>query len=201
MTAALAALGAARGERVAVVKAAQTGAPADVEELRRLSGAERRPRARALRRAARPGHGRAPGRRAGPGARRHRRGRRALRDGDRELVLIEGAGGLLVRLDASGGDDRGRRRGCCDAPVLVVARAGLGTLNQTALTCEALRARGLACAGVVIGAWPADPDLAARCNLEDLRGLRRRARCVGRRAGGRAAACGTERAPGRRRSA
>jgi dethiobiotin synthetase len=52
--------------------------------------------------------------------------------------------------------------------VLVVARAGLGTLNHTALTCEALRARGLACAGVVIGSWPADPDLAARCNLEDL---------------------------------
>ena len=55
-----------------------------------------------------------------------------------------------------------------DAPVLVVARAGLGTLNHTALTCEALRARGLDCAGVVIGAWPREPDLAARCNLDDL---------------------------------
>ena len=29
-----------------------------------------------------------------------------------------------------------------DAPVLVVAPAGLGTLNQTALTFEALRHRG-----------------------------------------------------------
>jgi dethiobiotin synthetase len=52
--------------------------------------------------------------------------------------------------------------------VLVVAEPGLGTLNATALTCEALRARGVTCAGVVIGAWPNDPDLAARCNVEDL---------------------------------
>ena len=37
------------------------------------------------------------------------------------------------------------------APVLVVAAAGLGTLNHTALTLEALRRRGLTCAGVVIG--------------------------------------------------
>jgi dethiobiotin synthetase len=55
-----------------------------------------------------------------------------------------------------------------DAPALVVARAGLGTLNHTALTCEALRARGIRCEGVVIGAWPAEPDLACTCNLEDL---------------------------------
>jgi dethiobiotin synthetase len=54
------------------------------------------------------------------------------------------------------------------APAVVVARAGLGTLNHTALTVEALRVRGLRCAGVVVGAWPAAPDLAARCNLDDL---------------------------------
>jgi dethiobiotin synthetase len=47
-------------------------------------------------------------------------------------------------------------------------RAGLGTLNHAALTTEALAARGLACAGLVIGAWPAEPDLAARRNVEDL---------------------------------
>ncbi|HEY0637487.1 MAG TPA: AAA family ATPase, partial [Pseudonocardiaceae bacterium] len=55
-----------------------------------------------------------------------------------------------------------------DAPVLVVTLAGLGTLNATALTTEALRSRGLSCAGLVIGSWPAEPDLAARCNLADL---------------------------------
>ncbi|MYV62671.1 AAA family ATPase, partial [Streptomyces sp. SID4931] len=54
------------------------------------------------------------------------------------------------------------------APVLVVAPAGLGTLNATALTAEALRNRGLGCRGVVIGSMPAEPDLASRCNIEDL---------------------------------
>jgi dethiobiotin synthetase len=54
------------------------------------------------------------------------------------------------------------------APALLVAEAGLGTLNVTALTAEALLRRGIECLGVVIGAWPNEPDLAARCNLADL---------------------------------
>jgi dethiobiotin synthetase len=54
------------------------------------------------------------------------------------------------------------------APVLIVANAGLGTLNETALTAEALHRRGIGCAGIVVGSWPAEPDLAARCNLDDL---------------------------------
>jgi hypothetical protein len=41
------------------------------------------------------------------------------------------------------------------APVLIVAEAGLGTLNHTALTLEALAAKGVSCAGLVIGSWPA----------------------------------------------
>ncbi len=52
--------------------------------------------------------------------------------------------------------------------MIVVARAGLGTLNHTALTCEALRARGLECLGVVIGSWPDTPGLAEERNLADL---------------------------------
>ena len=42
------------------------------------------------------------------------------------------------------------------------------TLNHTALTLEALSTRRLAVAGVVIGAWPAEPGLAERANLTDL---------------------------------
>ena len=58
-----------------------------------------------------------------------------------DLVLVEGAGGLLVRFTAEGGTlaDVAAR---LDAPVLVVAAAGLGTLNATALTVEALQTRG-----------------------------------------------------------
>lgn len=86
---------------------------------------------------------------------------------EHDLVLVEGAGGPLVRFDDTGATlaDAARLLG---APVLVVASAGLGTLNATALTVEALRARGLMCPGVLVGSWPAEPDLAMRCNLADL---------------------------------
>jgi dethiobiotin synthetase len=86
---------------------------------------------------------------------------------DHDLVLVEGAGGVLVRFDDDGGTlaDVAAK---LSAPVLVVVAAGLGTLNHTELTVAELRRRGLNCVGVVIGAWPAEPDLAARCNLVDL---------------------------------
>jgi dethiobiotin synthetase len=54
------------------------------------------------------------------------------------------------------------------AEVLLVASAGLGTLNIVALSAEALAARRLPLAGVVVGSWPAEPGLADRCNLVDL---------------------------------
>lgn len=169
VVAAIAALARARCERVAVVKPMQTGAdpgePADLEDVRRLAGVAD------LHELARFAEPLAPATAA----------RRARSDGvapaavaaavgallGRDLVLIEGAGGLLVRFDATGGTiaDVAAELG---APVLVVVRAGLGTLNEAALAGEALRTRGLACLGVVVGAWPAAPDLAARCNLEDL---------------------------------
>ncbi|MGF0227428.1 ATP-dependent dethiobiotin synthetase BioD [Dietzia natronolimnaea] len=82
------------------------------------------------------------------------------------LDLIEGAGGVLVRL---GTDltvlDLARSLA---APVVVVARAGLGTLSETELAVRAIESAGLRCAGIVIGSWPYEPDLAERLNLEDL---------------------------------
>ncbi|MDK0518166.1 dethiobiotin synthase [Streptomyces sp. ML-6] len=86
---------------------------------------------------------------------------------EHDLVLIEGAGGLLVRFDDEGATLADAAR-LLAAPVLVVTPAGLGTLNTAALTSEALRARGLECRGLVVGSMPAEPDLAARCNLVDL---------------------------------
>jgi dethiobiotin synthetase len=52
-----------------------------------------------------------------------------------------------------------------------VAAAGLGTLNHTALTLEALAARKLTPAGVVIGSWPRRPGLAELANLTDLQAV------------------------------
>ena len=72
------------------------------------------------------------------------------------LTLVEGAGGLLVELAAPGVTlrDLAVELG---AAVLVVATPQLGTLNHTALTLEALGAKGVSCAGVVIGSWPSRP--------------------------------------------
>lgn len=86
-------------------------------------------------------------------------------------VIVEGAGGLLVRLDTDGGtllDLAALVAEDMPVEVVVVAAAGLGTLNHTELTVAALRARGLEPSGLIIGAWPAEPDLAERCNLDDL---------------------------------
>ena len=88
-----------------------------------------------------------------------------------DTVIVEGAGGLLVRLDAAGGtllDIASLLDAVAEVEVVVVVAAGLGTLNHTELTVDALRARGLTVRGLVIGAWPADPGLAERCNLDDL---------------------------------
>lgn len=92
---------------------------------------------------------------------------------DHDPVIVEGAGGLLVRLDAEGGTllDLATALAASDeltVEVVVVCRAGLGTLNHTELTVNALRQRGLEPAGLVIGAWPDEPDLAMTCNREDL---------------------------------
>ena len=167
VTAAVAAL--APG-RVAVLKPAQTGVgpdePGDLAEVRRLvPGVTTRELARypeplapatAARRAGRP-----PVRPEGAAT-----AASELAD-DHDLVLVEGAGGIAVRFDDDGGTlaDVAAKLA---APVLVVATAGLGTLNHTELTVAELRRRGLTCVGVVVGAWPAEPDLAARCNLVDL---------------------------------
>lgn len=85
-------------------------------------------------------------------------------------VIVEGAGGLLVRLDTEGGTLLDLAAALA-ADVYVVVRAGLGTLNHSELTVGALRARGLEPAGLVIGSWPAEPGLAERCNRDDLPGL------------------------------
>lgn len=84
-----------------------------------------------------------------------------------DVVLVEGAGGLLVRYDADG-NTLADAAALMHAGVLLVAPAGLGTLNTTALTAEALRARKLTCLGVIIGSWAGDPGLAERCNIADL---------------------------------
>ncbi len=88
-----------------------------------------------------------------------------------DAVLVEGAGGLLVRLDRQGGtvlDLAVELAATHEVQVVVVTTARLGTLNETELTVWALRQRGLEPAGLVIGSWPDRPGLAEECNADDL---------------------------------
>ncbi|MGB6163633.1 MAG: dethiobiotin synthase [Pseudonocardiaceae bacterium] len=171
VTSAIAALAIAAGHRVAVLKAAQTGVdagqPGDVDEVRRLVGSS--VTCRELARYPDPLAPAMAARRAGLPPVTPATVAAAVRElaAEHDLVLLEGAGGLLVPLDDRGGT-LANVAAAVAAPVLVVAAAGLGTLNHTALTVEVLRTRGLCCVGLVIGAWPTRPDLAAQCNLADL---------------------------------
>ncbi|MBP2324054.1 dethiobiotin synthetase [Kibdelosporangium banguiense] len=170
VTSAIAAIAQSDGRRVAVIKAAQAGlhedGTGDLDTVRRLAGAvTTRELARyldplapetAARRSGLPTVGPADIAAAA-----------SQLDETHDLVIIEGAGGLLVRFDGNGSTiaDAAWAMG---VPMLMVAQASLGTLNATALTAEVLLKRGIESLGVVIGSWPAEPDLAARCNLEDL---------------------------------
>lgn len=157
---------------VAVLKPAQTGVdadePGDLAEIRRLTGVtDLHEGVRLLDPLAPTTAGRRQGVRL-PGIDAHARTIHHLA-ATRDAVLVEGAGGLLVGLDDEGNDLTGLAARLEVAfAFVVVVRAGLGTLNHTGLTVEALRSRNLPVAGLVIGSWPAEPDLAERCNLADL---------------------------------
>lgn len=65
-----------------------------------------------------------------------------------DFMLVEGAGGLLVPFDDETSMAAFAER--LGLPLLVVARASLGTINHTLLTLEACERRGLEVVGVVI---------------------------------------------------
>lgn len=90
---------------------------------------------------------------------------RHLDDPDR-VVLVEGAGGLLVRL----ADDFTLANIAADvgAPIIVVTSLGLGSLNWAELTVREAQRRGLQVAGLIGGSMPANPDLATQLNIEEL---------------------------------
>lgn len=84
-----------------------------------------------------------------------------------ECVIAEGAGGLLVPI--SDGVDMATLASRLGLPLLVVARARLGTINHTLLTLEVGRARGLGVAGVVVSRGEGPLSSADLRNLERLR--------------------------------
>jgi dethiobiotin synthetase len=173
VTAAVAALAGARGDKVAVVKPAQTGAApgqtGDLDDVTRLTGIRD---THEFARFPDPLSPEAAARLSGLPPLDLVRAADQVRAlaATRDLVLVEGAGGLLVRYDPGGATLAGLAVALA-APVLVVTRAGLGTLNHTALTLEALASRGICLAGLVIGSWPAASGPADRSNVTDLETL------------------------------
>lgn len=174
-TAALAARAIAAGERTVVVKPAQTGVatgdPGDAPTVAALTGCD----TREYTRLDEPLAPDSAARRAGitiPPVTDYAAPILDLLEAY-DTVIVEGAGGLLVRLDTDGGtlldlavllDEA--RPGLVE--VVVVCAAALGTLNHAELTVGALRARGLEPAGVVIGSWPAEPGMAETVNRKEL---------------------------------
>lgn len=172
VTAALASLAAGRGEQVVVVKPVQTGladGDCDAEVVHRLAGVGVQEYTGLDEPLAPDTAARRAGVRIPPVGEYADRVRVLAEFYD--TVLVEGAGGLLVRLDTGGGtllDLAAELALTHPVEVVVVCAAGLGTLNHTELTVGALRARGLEPDGLVIGSWPADPGLAEACNRDDL---------------------------------
>jgi dethiobiotin synthetase len=174
VTAGLAALLVDQGKRVAVVKPYQTGVaddePGDLAEIERLSGVTD------LHEYARFTEPLAPATaasRAGVDAPEvDEVARRIMALADRDFVLVEGSGGLLVQFNKSGEtllDLIVSLEKYDDIGLWLVAGAGLGTLNVTALTARMVDEQtGMGVGGVIVGDWPAEPDIAARCNLADL---------------------------------
>ena len=81
---------------------------------------------------------------------------------DGYTVVIEGAGGVMVPLawDYTVLDLAER----CDLDAIVVARAGLGTLNHIMLTVLMLQSRHIAIRGIVLNGRAPTPDLAETTN-------------------------------------
>lgn len=165
-----AALAACAGGSVAVVKLAQTGVapgePGDLAEITRLSGCTNVHEFARYPAPLSPHHAALesglPALEQGAAV-----ARIAELELDNDLVLVEGAGGLLVpykepeywTIHDLGVD--------LDAEYVVVTSPGLGTINHTTLTMNALE-ESRNRAAIIIGAWPAEPGLAERFNILDL---------------------------------
>lgn len=84
-----------------------------------------------------------------------------------DVMLVEGIGGLLcpVTPKASAAD----LAKWLGLPVLIVARAALGTINHVALTVEAARARKIEIAGIVLNRYDRDSeDVAQMTNPDEI---------------------------------
>lgn len=83
-----------------------------------------------------------------------------------DRVVVEGAGGWLVPMGLSRTIETLARE--LGLEVLVVARAGLGTINHSALTVRAVESQGLSVAGILMSVLPSDDRAFAERNLGEI---------------------------------
>ena len=100
-------------------------------------------------------------------ARIHRAYRRL--EGRHDVMLVEGAGGLLAPLFHHLNSVDVIR--LLAIPLIVVARNALGTINHTLLTVEHARRNGLNIIGIIINNCSSSPDLSAETNPQVIEAL------------------------------
>lgn len=137
----------ARGERPFAWKPCETGGDEDSTRLWRAAGAWQKKASVCTYRFAQP---LAPGIAAALEGRKvdFARLKKVFRAFGRGAGVVEGAGGLHVPLTAK--HDVIDLIAALKLPAVLVARAGLGTLNHTTLAVNALQARGLTVAAIVL---------------------------------------------------
>ena len=86
-----------------------------------------------------------------------------------DVVVVEGAGGWRVPITDD--LDMGGLAKAMRLPVLVVARAGLGTINHSVLTAEAVTRDGCLLAGLVLSRYPDDDDAFTESNRVEIERL------------------------------
>lgn len=87
--------------------------------------------------------------------------------GGAELVLVEGAGGWRVPITSS--LDMGGLARRIGLPVVLVARASLGTINHTLLSAEAVERDGCSLRAVVLSKHPGEDSAFVESNADQIR--------------------------------
>lgn len=162
-TAALASAFAQSGREVVYAKPLQTGEPdnsGDTATVRALAGVE----VMEMARFPEPLAPNLSARRAGmtPPTREELKAWISGLDAPDRVVLVEGAGGLLVRL----ADEYTLADVATN--LIIVTSLGLGSLNAAQLTVREAQRREINAMGLIGGSVPAEPDLATRLNVDEL---------------------------------
>ncbi len=93
-----------------------------------------------------------------------------------EVVIVEGSGGIMVPVIEKGAGSYlvSDLIVDLDLPTIIVARAGLGTINHTLLTIDHAKKKGINIGGVIVNGYPDNPGQAEKHNpamIEDISGV------------------------------